>query len=79
MPAYIGRVGDIVLGVAETDDGWSPANRLRGCGSGSGSSFKMLIMLDRLAGTCRGGTSGSAGVELGRESSFCGDNMGAGG
>lgn len=35
-------------------------------------------MLDRFAGTCRGASGGSAGVELGRESSFVGDNTGAG-
>lgn len=36
-------------------------------------------MLDRLAGTWRGGPSGSVGVELGRGGSLDGDNTRGGG
>jgi len=77
MPAYTGREGDTALDGAE--ETCSPVYRFFGGGGSSGSSFKMLIIFDRFAGTCLGGPSeGSGSVELGRENSFGGDSTGAG-
>lgn len=58
--------------------GWSLAILFAGGGGagGSGSSFRILMMFDLLAGTTRAGPAGgAAGVELGRGISLTGDRL----
>lgn len=51
----------------------SLANRFRG-GTSSGSSFRILIILDRLTGTWRGGSDG-VGVDTGAGASLTGETV----